>query len=317
MTTDFFNLDPESILTATELAGFHPTGVFTQLNSYENRVFDIRLEAQDSLIAKFYRPQRWSLDAIMEEHQFLAELNSEEIPCLQPLTLQNNKTLLDYQGIYVAYFPKFRGRMPQELSSSDLKRIGQLLARVHNVGAKYEATNRPYMDSTYYGGWETLDRLHDLITPELRTRYLEAAEAILEFIDAEFDADDFIRIHGDCHKGNILQHQDIFYLVDFDDFVNGPPVQDLWMLLSFDDKTLEQEKDLITEGYEMFREFPYYQWNWVEALRGLRILMYAGWIAKRWNQDPSFPKIFPQFGSYGYWAEETEALEKIAWNLGN
>lgn len=314
MTVNFFNLDPDNVLQAAEVAGFQPTGLFTQLNSYENRVFDIKMETQESIIAKFYRPGRWNHAAITEEHQFLRELNAEEIPCLQPLTLKNNETILEHNGIFVSFFPKFKGRMPQEFVNDDLKRIGQLLARVHNVGARFEAPDRPYMDSSYFGGWQTLNILQDIVTPELRSRYLKSAEQILEYAEQEFDPDDFIRIHGDCHKGNVLQFQDIFYLVDFDDFLNGPIIQDFWMLLSYDEKTLEQEKDLIVEGYEMFREFPFYQWNWLEALRGLRIIMYAGWIAKRW-QDPSFPKIFPDFGSFSYWAEETEALEKIAWSL--
>lgn len=314
MTANFFTLDPENVLVATERAGFQPTGLFTQLNSYENRVFDIKLENQDSLIAKFYRPGRWSLAALEEEHEFLHELNIEDIPCLQPLKLPNGKTILEHNGIYVAFFPKFKGRMPQEFLNDDLKRVGQLIARVHNVGARHEAPNRPYIDSSYFGGWETLNILQDKVTPELRPRYLQAAEQILEFVDYEFDPNEFIRIHGDCHKGNILQFQDLFYLVDFDDFLNGPAIQDFWMLLSFDDDTIQKEKDLVTEGYELFREFPHHQWDWVNALRGLRIIMYAGWIAKRWS-DPSFPKIFPNFDSYSYWAEETEALEKIAWKL--
>ncbi|MCK6598601.1 MAG: serine/threonine protein kinase [Bdellovibrionaceae bacterium] len=313
-TDNFFNLDPENVLVAAELAGFEPTGLFTQLNSYENRVFDIRMENNESLIAKFYRPGRWNYSAISEEHDFLQELNQDDIPCLQPLILSNNSTIIEHQGIYVSFFPKFKGRMPQELLEPDFNRLGQLLARVHNVGARKEAPHRPYMDTSYYGGWQTLNTLQNLITPEVRTRYLNAAENILDFIDAEFDPSEFIRIHGDCHKGNVLQHENLFYLVDFDDFANGPIIQDFWMLFNYNHDTLQKEKDLLVEGYEMFREFPFHQWDWVEALRGLRIIMYAGWIAKRWS-DPSFPKLFPDFGSYSYWAEETEALEKIAWSL--
>lgn len=315
MTDNFFNLDPENVLLASERAGFVPTGQFTQLNSYENRVFDLKMESSENIIAKFYRPQRWTLQSIQEEHAFLNELNAEDIPCLEPLLLKNGKTIIEHNGIYVSFFPKFRGRMPQEFLNDDLKRIGQLMARVHNVGGRKKAIHRPTLDSSYFGGWETLDLLQDKVLPELRSRYIKSAETILEFIDYEFNPAEFIRIHGDCHKGNVLQFQDLFYLVDFDDFLNGPVIQDLWMLLSFDETTLEKEKDLLVEGYELFREFPFHQWGWVEALRGLRILMYAGWITKRWS-DPSFPKIFPNFGSYSFWAEETEALEKIAWNLG-
>lgn len=314
MISSFFNLDPESVLKTCENAGFQPTGLFTQLNSYENRVFDIQLEGSENIIAKFYRPERWSPAAVLEEHRFLKELNEAEIPSLNPLTLKNNSTLIDSNGISVAFFPKFRGRMPQELSLQDLNRIGQLFARVHNVGAKSKAPNRPYMDTSYYGGWATLSHLENWVVPELKSRYFPAAEDILNFIDDRFDPAEFIRIHGDAHKGNILQMQESYFLVDFDDFCNGPVVQDFWMLLSYNDETLQDEKDAFVEGYQMFREFPFHQLEWIEALRGLRIIMYAGWIAKRWD-DPSFPKLFPDFGNFSYWAEEAEALEKISWNL--
>lgn len=315
MISSFFNLDPETVLKTCENAGFQPTGLFTQLNSYENRVFDIQLENSENIIAKFYRPERWSAEAILEEHQFLKELNEAEIPSLKPLILKNTSTLIDAAGISVAFFPKFRGRMPQELTLQDLNRIGQLFARVHNVGAKSMAPHRPVMDTSYYGGWSTLDLLQSWVVPELENRYFSAAERILNFIDDYIDPAEFIRIHGDAHKGNILQMQDSYFLVDFDDFCNGPVVQDFWMLLSYDNETLTDEKDAFIEGYQLFREFPFHQLGWIEALRGLRIIMYAGWIAKRWT-DPSFPKIFPDFGGYSYWAEEAEALEKISWNLG-
>lgn len=218
MISSFFNLDPDTVLKTCEIAGFRPTGLFTQLNSYENRVFDIQLEEAENIIAKFYRPQRWSKQAILEEHQFLKELNEAEIPSLNPLILPNKSTLIDAAGISVAFFPKFRGRMPQEFSLADLNRVGQLFARVHNVGAKSVARNRPVMDSSYYGGWTTLDLLQSWVSPEVSDRYFPAAESILEFIDEHFDPSEFIRIHGDAHKGNILQMQESYFLVDFDDF---------------------------------------------------------------------------------------------------
>jgi Ser/Thr protein kinase RdoA (MazF antagonist) len=188
------------------------------------------------------------------------------------------------------------------------------MAQVHNIGARKKAPNRPVLDTSYYGGWETLDNLQDWVTPELRGRYNAAAEDILYAIDDNFDPSEFIRIHGDCHKGNLLNNGTQFFLVDFDDFVNGPVVQDFWMLLSGDQETFGEEKDLIISGYEELREFPDHQWSWIPMLRGLRIISYAGWIAKRWV-DPSFPRIFPEFNTYRYWAEEVEALEKIAWSI--
>lgn len=310
----FYSLSPEKVLQTADAAGFWTTGEFTQLNSYENRVFDIRTEDNDSVIAKFYRPQRWSESAILEEHEFLLDLKAEGIHAVAPLNQKNGKTLSEHEGMYVAFFPKVRGRMPQEFLKGELSTVGRLLARVHNIGAQKEAHHRPILDSSYYGGWDTLDFLQDWIGPENRHRYNDAAEFILQNIDDNFNPDEFIRIHGDCHRGNLLHTGQEFFLVDFDDFVNGPVVQDFWMLLTGDEDRMQEERDEILNGYCELRDFPDHQWNWIPLLRGLRIISYAGWIAKRW-EDPSFPKIFPEFNSYSYWAEEVEALEKIAWKI--
>ncbi len=312
----FYNLDPDSVLKSTEAAGYEPTGEFTQLNSYENRVFDIRLENGDAVIAKYYRPNRWSKESVLEEHEFLLDLKNEGIHAVAPLTQANGQTLSQFEGMNLAFFPKIRGRMPQEFINDELTRVGRLMARVHNVGAQKDALNRPILDSSYYGGWQTLNFLQSWIAPEVRNRYNEAAELILDCIDGYFDPNDFIRIHGDCHKGNLLNNGQEFFLVDFDDFLIGPVIQDFWMLLSGDEDQVSDERDLIIRGYEELREFPDNQWKWIPLLRGLRIISYAGWIAKRW-EDPSFPRLFPEFNSYTYWAEEVEALEKIAWKIND
>lgn len=319
-SSSFFSLDPAKVLLAAESAGFYPTGEFTQLNSYENRVFDIKLEEGlknnlgCNVIAKFYRPQRWSKAAILEEHEFLLSLQAEGIPAIAPLIQNHDSTLLEVDDMFVAFFPKVLGRMPQEFLAGELQKVGRLMAQVHNIGARKDAPHRPVLDTSYYGGWYTLDFLQDWITPELRERYTIAAEDILYAIDDLFDPSEFIRIHGDCHKGNLLNNGKQFFLVDFDDFVNGPVIQDFWMLLSGDADSLGEEKRQIIEGYEELREFPDHQWSWVPLLRGLRIISYAGWIAKRW-QDPSFPRLFPEFNTFRYWAEEVEAIEKIAWQI--
>lgn len=320
-TSSFYSLDPEKVLQAAEDAGYIPTGEFTQLNSYENRVFDIKLEepwepggSSKNIIAKFYRPQRWSKEAIGEEHEFLLELKNEGIPAVAPLRKADGSTIFEVDGMYSTFFPKVLGRMPQEFLEGELQKVGRLMAQVHNVGARKKAAHRPVLDSSYYGGWDTLDFLQDWITPELRDRYTIAAEDILYAVDDSFNTAEFIRIHGDCHRGNLLNNGTQFFLVDFDDFVNGPVIQDFWMLLSGDPENLEEEKTQIIKGYEELREFPDHQWEWIPLLRGLRIVSYAGWIAKRW-QDPSFPRIFPAFNTYTYWAEEVEAIEKIAWQL--
>lgn len=319
-SSSFYSLDPGKVLMAAESAGYFPTGEFTQLNSYENRVFDLKLEepfapnsVNQNVIAKFYRPQRWSKEAIYDEHEFLISLNTEGIPAVAPLVQKNNSTLSEVEGMYVAFFPKVLGRMPQEFLTGELHKVGRLMAQVHNVGAKKPALHRPNLD-TRYQGWNTLDLLQDWISPELRERYTIAAEDILYAIDDTFDPAEFIRIHGDCHKGNLLNNGKEFFLVDFDDFVNGPVIQDFWMLLSGDEESIDDEKMQIVDGYEELREFPHHQWSWMPLLRGLRIVHYAGWIARRWD-DPSFPRLFPDYNTFSYWAEEVEALEKIAWQI--
>lgn len=321
-SSSFYNLDPEKVLQAAEDAGYLPTGEFTQLNSYENRVFDLKLEEAPetsevrNVIAKFYRPQRWSKEALLEEHEFLASLKNEGIPAVAPLIQPNGSTLLEIDGMYATFFPKVLGRMPQEFLPGELLKVGRLMAQVHNIGARKKAPHRPTLDASCPGGWPALEMLQQWITPEVRHRYNQAAEKILFAIEDLFDPRDFIRIHGDCHKGNLLSNGQEFFLVDFDDFVNGPVIQDFWMLLSGDEDQTDDEKYQIIDGYEELREFPHHQWDWIPLLRGLRIISYASWIAKRW-EDPSFPRLFPEFNTYTYWAEEVEALEKIAWKVND
>lgn len=311
------------MLAATEEAGFRPTGEFTQLNSYENRVFDIRLESTGNpdemarVIAKFYRPGRWTEEALNEEHEFLFDLEKEGVPVIAPLIQRNKKSLNYMSDMYVTFFPKFAGRMPEEFLGTDLHQVGRRLAQIHNVGARKAFQHRAVIGEAPHTPWENLELLSKWVSPELWNRYEAATIEIIEALEETLNFDSFIRIHGDCHRGNLLQrqlagNQREFFFVDFDDTAMGPEVQDFWMLFSETDSKSEQ--DLIISGYEDLREFPAEQWSSVPLLRGLRIFNYASWIARRW-QDPSFPKLFPVFNTYSYWAEETEALEKIAWNL--
>lgn len=311
---DFKKLEPHKVLEAAEAAGFKPTGDVYQLNSYENRVFHLKLEDHPDVIVKFYRPQRWSLEAIQQEHDFLWELKDEGLPAVAPLRWDKKNTLLIHEGFKVTFFPRVLGRMPQEFIGDDLKKVGRLLAHIHNIGARTQAKHRPQMDTSYYGGWSTLDFLQNWIAPELIGRYNSAAENILSSLDSLQPQKEFIRIHGDCHRGNLLHNGDAFMIVDFDDFCNGPVIQDYWMLVSGDQDMAQEEATLFLDGYEELREFPHHQLEWIPIYRGLRIISYAGWIARRW-QDPSFPRLFPEFNTHKYWAEELENLEKIAWSL--
>jgi Ser/Thr protein kinase RdoA (MazF antagonist) len=318
VSSDFDRLEPQIILEAIEKAGYLTTGEYTQLNSYENRVFDVRLEANakapdpcERVIAKFYRPHRWSAEAIADEHSFLFDLQGEGIPAIAPLPLKNGRSILNYEGFELALFPRVAGRMPDEFLRGELCQVGRTLARIHNVGARHPARHRLTLGPRDYG-WPALERLESFVDPELWPRYEETCIVILEHLEDVLDESGYIRIHGDCHKGNLLHNGNEFFFVDFDDFCNGPVVQDFWMLLSgsIDDDVAAEEQEDICKGYEELRDIPD-QWDLFEPLRGLRIIHYAGWIAHRWN-DQFFKQVFPTFMTYSYWLDELNRLEAIA-----
>lgn len=321
----FYKLTPDLALESIESQGYRPTGRYAQLNSYENRVFSIEVEDESStdkdleglktIIAKFYRPGRWSREAIQEEHNFLLDLQTDGIPAVAPLKVSGN-TIFKTGEIFSSLFPKQMGRLPQELKLSELKAVGTLLARIHNQGAQSVAEHRPTIGTESYGD-KSLDVLDSIISDEVHSRYMTAAENILNFLDERLEPDKYIRIHGDCHKGNILQTDPIkgakeYFFVDFDDFCNGPPVQDFWMLLSGDQD--EAEQSALMEGYTELRNFDKSDLELIPGLRGLRMIYYSAWIAMRW-EDPSFKQIFDNFHSYNYWAQATENLEHVAWSL--
>lgn len=323
--SDFDRLQPQIILEAIERAGYLTTGEYTQLNSYENRVFDVRLEHSraapqpiDRVIAKFYRPHRWSANAIHDEHQFLLDLQGEGIPAVAPLALSNGHTTLNFEGFELALFPRVWGRMPQEFLDGQLRQVGRTLARIHNVGARHPAQHRATLNAQSYGRVH-MTKLERFVFPELWRRYEDVADTIFDYLDDVLDESTYIRIHGDCHKGNLLftTPNDLnpngeFFFVDFDDFCNGPVVQDFWMLLSgsLDEEDAEAEQEEICAGYEELRDIPD-EWHLFEPLRALRIINYAGWIANRWN-DPFFQQMFPLFTTFNYWLDELGRLEKIA-----
>lgn len=309
----FFNLTPDLLLETMEDLGLFPTGEYTQLNSYENRVFEIRLEPLaksfldlERVIVKAYRPNRWSLEAIQEEHDFIKELKDEGLPAVAPIELFNNSTMYEKQGFIITLFPKIRGRLPQEFLGDDLVQVGRTLARLHNIGARKRSVHRGSLDPKEFSeaDWTMLERF---VTPELWHHYENAMELTFGFLDYELNRKEFIRIHGDCHRGNLLHTEKEFFFVDFDDYLNGPAAQDFWML----NQDMEDSESLykILEGYEELRSFPPSQFKLLPALRAFRIIRYALWIAKRWK-DPTFPLLFPNFGTYSYWAEELRMLDQ-------
>lgn len=307
----FYQLTPDVIMEAVEQAGWRPTGEYLQLNSYENRVFSIKIEDEPrEVIAKFYRPKRWSRAAIEEEHQFLRELQATGIPAVAALP-----HLFETRGLLTTFFPKARGRIPPDLPEEELEKLGRLLARVHNVGAQSKALHRHIFDPNTMGR-AALDVLQPLIEPQLVDRYFDAAETILEYLDENLNRRTFQRIHGDCHRGNILQTDDPgqpkeYFLLDFDDFGMGPVVQDFWMLCMGDADEAESQLRALLKGYRELRDFDERHLECLEPLRGLRIIHYAAWIARRWK-DPSFPQLFPQYATEAYWLDEIQALETIA-----
>lgn len=310
MSQLFFALTPDRVLAAVEAAGLRPTGHCTPLTCLENRVYDLRLEDGRHVVAKFYRPGRWSREAILDEHRFLANLRAAEIPVCAPQAFQDGGTLRSAEGIHYALWPRTGGRSPDELDDERIAILGRLLARVHNVGATGEASHRPRLTGESYA-LEPLRLLEDggFLPPELARRYRAAAEAIAQHYDRASADVPVHRIHGDCHFGNLLHGAEGWFLLDFDDFLVGPAVHDVWMLAPGRDAEGERQRAWLVDAYRQFRDFDDAWLRLVEPLRALRFVRYAGWIARRW-QDPAFPPAFPHFGTHAYWETETLDLEQ-------
>lgn len=320
-TQYFFELTPERILTAVESSGLRCTGRCLTLNSMENRVYEVEVEIENPeqakspsdhfRVIKFYRPGRWSEAQILEEHEFLLDLKNQDFPVVAPILLQGEKTLLKIPDININYavFPKMGGRIPDELDDEQVLRMGRLLARVHNVGASKVASHRMSMTPQTYGR-DNLKFLVDSnsIPNSSRDRYSNCVNNICDITEPAYKNAKLQRIHGDCHLGNILWGRDGPFLVDFDDMVTGPCVQDMWLMLPGRDEAAKQKLNLLVEGYEMMRNFDRSTLRLIESLRALRMIHFAAWIAKRW-EDPAFKRNFPDFGTERYWQIQVHDLE--------
>lgn len=309
MSNFFYNLTPDVVLKAVEQVGFQPTGHCMALNSYENRVYDLKLEGGSHVVVKFYRPGRWSREQIQEEHVFLHELREDEIPVCAPLRLPEGGTLREIEGIYYAVWPRTGGRQADELSDGQLQVLGRLLARIHNMGAAREAVHRIHLTGETYG-LQPLAFLeeHGFLPDHCRARYRDAVKEVARvYGDLSTDVP-FHRIHGDCHLGNLLHGSEGWFFLDFDDFLTGPAVQDVWMLVPARDREGLRQREVFLDAYRLFRDFESSWLRLVEPLRALRFIRYAAWIAQRW-EDPAFPAAFPHFGTVQYWEEETADLE--------
>lgn len=317
MTTlhPFSALDPNCVLDALASVGLYGDGRLLALNSYENRVYQVGIEDGKPVVVKFYRPARWSDAAILEEHSFVAELNEHEIPAVPPLTI-NGSTLNTFDGFRFAVFERHGGRAPELSDPKVLEWTGRFIGRIHAVGATKPFLERPALDVETFGT-ASRDYLlqNDFLPPELLAAYRSIADQAIDGIRRSYDrAGDLplLRLHGDCHGGNVLWTDAGPHFVDFDDARMGPAVQDLWMMLSGERGEMVTQLSDILAGYEDFCEFDPRQLYLVEALRTLRLLHYAAWLARRWD-DPAFPAAFPWFNTQRYWQDRIlELREQVA-----
>lgn len=313
--TPYADLGPDAVLNAIDALGPRCDGRLLQLNSFENRVFQVGLEEGGQCVAKFYRPGRWSDAAILEEHAFTLELAEREIPAVPPMAVEG-RTLHHVAGHRFALFPRQGGRAPELESEGALEWLGRYLGRIHAVGAARPYEARPALDVLTFGV-DSRDRIlaGAWLPMELRTPWADVVEQALDGVRAAYArAGDvrMLRLHGDCHIGNVLWTDDGPHFVDFDDSRTGPAVQDLWMLVSGRGDEMRRQFAALLRGYEMFREFDDRERHLVEALRTLRLLHYSAWIARRWH-DPAFPAAFPWFGTPGYWQERiVELRDQVA-----
>ena len=309
----FAQLTPDRMLDALARVGLHGDGRMLQLNSYENRVIQLHLEDGRAVVAKFYRPGRWSDAQILEEHAFAQELQQAEVPVVAPLML-GDSTLAHMDGLRFAVSPRQGGRAPELEDPEVLRWIGRFLARLHLVGQRQPFQHRVRWDSAAPAR-EAQDWLarHDSVGSQQATAWHETARQCIAAIAAAFEAQPALatlRLHGDCHPGNILWTPDHGpHFVDLDDAVNGPAVQDLWMLLPGDPEVARRQLDALLDGYESVREFDHRELRLIEALRTQRMIHHGAWLARRWD-DPAFPLAFPWFGTPNYWSDQTVKLRE-------
>ena len=316
MSTDaatdlFLSLTPERVLDAVEAAGLQCNGLCYPLNSFENRVYEVELDDGTRIVSKFYRPGRWSREQILDEHRFLGDLDAAELSVCPTTAFPDGEKLKQIDNIYYCLFARRGGRAPEELTDELAERLGMLVGRMHNVGAASEAAHRIRLDAATYvhANLAWLDE-HDTVPPHLKERYFAAARRVAEVADERMRGIEVHRVHGDLHLGNLLLRDEVFHVLDFDDMVVGPAVQDLWLALPGRDEWTRRQRETFIEGYEQFRRFDRASLRLVEPLRGMRVVHYSTWLARRWH-DPIFPRTWPDFATPRYWDEETDELEDL------
>lgn len=305
----YTTLSPDRVLSAITVAGLHADGRLLALNSYENRVYQIGIDGGTFVVAKFYRPGRWSDAAIAEEHAFARELADAELPVAAPLAFDGD-TLLQHDGFRYAIYPRRGGRAPELESREHLEWVGRMIARMHGVGAREPFKHRGSIDRETFIAAPSRAVLASRLLPERQhDKYRQAIACVDAAVSARFDnvgAVTRIRLHGDCHPGNLLWTDSGPHFVDLDDARMGPAVQDLWMLAN-DDASL----DALLEGYGQFRDFAPSERTLIPALRAMRQVHWAGWIAQRWH-DPAFPAAFPFVAEPSWWERHIDDLHEAA-----
>lgn len=316
----YAQLTPEIVMDALVSAGLDPDGRLLALNSYENRVFQVGIHDAPMVVAKFYRPARWSDAQVLEEHAFAQDLAEQDIPAIAPLPLSQHgatTTLARWTQSDVEHrfsvSPRRGGREPELDDPEVLSWIGRLLARLHVTGRRHRFVHRPTLSVDHLGrqAWQYLRDQADLPEPQ-RGIWLAVADQALDLAAQAFEAVDGLsigRIHGDCHLGNVLWTPDGPHFVDLDDALNGPAVQDLWMLLGGHRHERQGALHALMDGYESITDFDWREWSLVEPLRTLRLIHHSAWLARRWD-DPAFPAAFPWFGQAMYWQQQADQLRQ-------
>ena len=317
MNNSFYSLSPDTVLNSVEealnqhLKNTRATGKIFALNSLENRVFEIEFESEianeKSVVAKFYRPGRWSKQQILEEHAFIEELREAEVPAVAPLVPLCSTD----DGIFFTVFPKIRGRLKDELNDEELRQVGRLLGRMHSVGERSKSQHRLTLDLKTHGLTPLkLIQSSSLIEENFSQRYTQICEDFFSLAATRIEDISTIRVHGDCHSGNILWNERGPFFVDFDDMLTAPPVQDIWMIIKGRDPADVKMREDLLNAYEEIKDFDRSSLSLIEVLRGLRMIHYSAWIVKRW-EDPCFPQMFQHFGTPKYWSEEIQALDEV------
>jgi len=312
----YANLSPDTVLDALDNIGLRTDGRLLALNSYENRVFQVGQEDAAPVVVKFYRPERWTDAAILEEHAYTLDLASREIPVVPPLILADQASLHRHQGFRFAVYPRHGGRMPEFDSGETLEWMGRFIGRIHAVGVLQPYVHRPTLDIASFGEEPREFLLQGHWLPaDLLPAWESVIDQALDAVHACFQRAgqvQHLRLHGDCHAGNVLWTDAGPHFVDFDDSRMGPAMQDLWMLLSGDRASMTRQLADVLAGYEDFCEFDPRELYLLEALRTLRLIHYSAWIARRWH-DPAFPAAFPWFNTQHYWQDRIlELREQIA-----